>query len=526
MGTSNDNGPAKTPAGNPDSTLAAGLLDRLQEAVYRMSLPDGRYEYVNRAVERVFGVSPERVLSEPMIIRKLIHPDFADYFEAAFEQLCSGEVPPTYEYKIIDPAGKERWIFQTNTAIFDNDGNIVAIEGCCNDVTERKTTEEEKQLLGAQLRQAQKMEAIGTLAGGIAHDFNNILSAIFGYTEISLLDLPEDSRFRYHLIKILESADRARELVQQILAFSRQTEHELAPINLAPLVKETIRFIRASLPSTIEVRKRIESTANVMADPAQIHQLLMNLCTNAAHAMKETGGILTITLSGIDIDAGFFAQQTELTLGPHIQLTVSDTGDGMDSGVRERIFDPFFSTKKPSEGTGLGLSVAHGIVKGHSGAITVASTPGEGTVFSVYLPAVSGVRGTMEAPDLRMQGGDERILFVDDEEYQVDIAQQMLGRLGYRVTASVEAKDALRRFRANPDGFDLVITDMVMPQMTGDALARELLSLRSDLPIILSTGYSAHMTREKALAIGITGFILKPFILTEIAAEIRRVLQG
>ncbi len=509
-----------------DRELAKGLLDRLQEAVYRMTLPGGRYEYVNRAAGRVFGVAPERFLSTPMLIRKLVHPDFLPFFEESFARLCRGEVPPTFEYKIIDPAGRERWISQTNTGIFDPDGAIVAIEGCCNDITERKRVEEEKLLLEAQLRQAQKMEAIGTLAGGIAHDFNNILSAIYGYTELSLLDLPEGSEFRGNLVKILESADRARDLVQQILAFSRQGEQDLAPIALSSLIKETVKFIRASLPATIEVRQRIETDAKAAADPAQVHQLLMNLFTNAAHAMQEEGGILTVTLSELEIDSGFFASQPDLSVGPYLQLTVGDTGCGMDRGVRERIFDPFFTTKTQPEGTGLGLSVAHGIVKGHGGAITVESTPGRGTLVSVYLPVVEAAAAAPEAPDARMPSGRERILFVDDEEFQVDIARQMLRRIGYRVSAYSGARKALARFRSDPRQFDLVITDMVMPEMTGDALSRELLALRPDIPVILCTGYSDRLTREKAQSIGITGFIVKPFIMKEIAAEIRRVLSG
>jgi len=376
-----------------------------------------------------------------------------------------------------------------------------------------------------QLLQAQKMEAIGTLAGGIAHDFNNILTSILGYTEIALSDVPPESTARKDLCQVLEAAQRAKDLVAQILAFSRQTEGERKPIELAPIIKEAIKMLRAVLPTTTEIRYHIAPDLSVVnADPTQIHQVLMNLCTNAAQAMPK-GGLLEVALTNVELDEKLCAELEDLTPGSYVKLTVSDTGCGMDETTLERIFDPFFTTKAPGEGTGMGLSVVHGIVKSHGGDITVHSEPGVGTTFDVYLPAVESIGEIAPEVVEPVRGGNESILFVDDEPAVVDISKRTLERLGYHVTTRTSSIEALELFRVKRDDFDLVITDQTMPNMTGSDLATEILRIRSDIPIILCTGFSHAISPEKAAALGIREFVMKPIVGAQLGRTVRRVLD-
>jgi PAS domain S-box-containing protein len=394
-----------------------------------------------------------------------------------------------------------------------------AIQVIFRDITVRKELE-------AQLRQMQKMEAIGTLAGGIAHDFNNVLSALMGYTELACLEVSKDSTTWQHLQEVLMGGQRAKKLIQQILAFSRQTEQERKPVQLSLVVKEVLSLLRASLPSTIEIRPQITTVADtIWADPTQIHQVLMNLSTNAAHAMRDTGGVLNVRLDAIEVDAAFAALHPELRPGPHIRLAVRDTGHGMTPEIRQRIFDPFFTTKQRHEGTGLGLAVAHGIVAGHHGAITVEGRLGQGSIFTIYLPRVE--KAIEAAAPLRatMPGGSEHVLFIDDEVMLARLGQEILERLGYTVTVYTNSVEALAAFRSAPQRFDLVITDQTMPDMIGETLARALRHLRPDLPIILCTGFSHSMTKEKAQAIGLDAFLMKPLVISDLALVIRQVLD-
>ncbi|MBW1740158.1 MAG: response regulator [Deltaproteobacteria bacterium] len=396
------------------------------------------------------------------------------------------------------------------------------------ELTERKRAEEAKAKLQAQLQQAQKMEAMGTLAGGIAHDFNNILFAILGFAEMTRDDMPEGSLARANLEEVITAAKRARDLVQQMLTFSRQVDQERKPLQIHLIVKEVLKLLRASLPTTIEIRQNIQSqSSTILADPTQIHQVMMNLCTNAYYAMRERGGVLEVSLSEIDVDldAEALPQHLDMKPGPYVKLTVSDTGPGMEPAVLERIFDPYFTTKGLGEGTGMGLAVVHGIVKGHGGGITVHSKLGQGTTFHVYLPRFESA----VAPEARtaepIPKGKEHILFVDDEEQLVRMAHQALKRLGYEVTVRTSSVEALEAFRAQPDKFDIVITDQTMPNMTGIGLAKELLRIRPDIPIILCTGFSEAITPERAKAMGIREFIMKPIVTSDIAKSIRRVLD-
>lgn len=391
----------------------------------------------------------------------------------------------------------------------------------CNDITEQRRLE-------SQLRRSQKMEAVGTLAGGIAHDFNNILSAVIGYTEIALRETDVSDRLRRYLDQILKAGERATSLVKQILTFSRQAEEKPQPMRVSPVIREALQLLRASLPTTIQIRQDIRSDRDtVLADPTQIHQILMNLCTNAAHAMRGSKGELKIGLAPVEVTP-FDALNVHHGLPPgmYLNLTVGDTGIGMDQAVMERIFDPFFTTKKPGEGTGMGLSVVHGIVKSCGGAITVKSDPGKGTEFNIYFPLlVEEVRGEpSEAEAGRIPGGTERVLFVDDEEVLVQVGREMLTGLGYEVVGRTSSLEALELFRARPDRFDLVIADMTMPNMTGIELFREITRIRPGMPVVLCSGFSETMMHENARAIGVNEFVMKPIVFQQIAPAIRRAL--
>lgn len=387
-----------------------------------------------------------------------------------------------------------------------------------------ETAEKEKAELTKQLHQAQKMEAIGTLAGGIAHDFNNILAAIIGYAEITKLKIDQPALNRY-LDQVLSACDRAKNLVGQILTFSRVTELERRPVDIASITKEATKLLRATIPSIVEIRQKTASDVHaVLADPTQIHQVLINLCTNAAHAMREKGGRLGIELENVEITPDITHTRLDLSPGPYVMLTVSDTGVGIAPAVLHRIFDPFFTTKEKGEGTGLGLSVVYGIVKEFRGSITVESELGVGTTFRVYLPAIVEMAEPREEGGDAIQGGSERILYVDDEEILMEMGRDILEELGYQVTALTNSRKALELFRAQPDAFDLVMTDMTMPGLTGADLSQEILQLRPDIPIILCTGLSEIINEEKAMAMGIREFAMKPLSLRNIAELMRKAL--
>ena len=370
------------------------------------------------------------------------------------------------------------------------------------------------------------MESIGTLAGGIAHDFNNILSAVIGYTEIALDEADQDTSLYKNLQQVLKAGERASDLVQQILTFSRQTDQELKPIQVKVIIREVLKLLRATLPATIEIKLDISSEFAVLADSTQIHQVLMNICANAGHAMQEKGGTLGISLNNVELDSYFMAKHPEIKPGPYLQLTMSDTGHGMLPEVLERIFDPFFTTKEKGEGTGMGLAVVHGIVKSHGGTITAHSDPGKGSTFNIYLPVIREDPASEIRKKELLPTGTEHLLLVDDEEAIVNYEKQALESLGYSVVAKTSAIEALELFKAQKDRFDLVITDMTMPQMTGENLAKELMKIKPDIPVILCTGFSTKIDGKKAMAMGIRAFVLKPISKQKIAGVIRAVLDG
>ena len=395
------------------------------------------------------------------------------------------------------------------------------------DISELKSAQKEREQLKTQLIQAQKMEAIGTLAGGIAHDFNNILGAIIGYAEMALYDTRKDTMEHYNVDQVLRAGHRAKDLVKQILAFSRKSEQDKTIISSALIVKEVLKLLRASLPTTIEIKQDIESNvAAIYADPTQIHQVIMNLCTNSGHAMEDTGGILQVSLNNFELTAQEVSQYPDLNPGPYVKLSISDTGHGMDADTVERIFDPYFTTKAQDKGTGMGLAVVHGIVKGHGGGIRVESAPDEGTRFDILFP-IMGQQIISETEELKiLPTGDERILLIDDEDILIDLGKNMLKKLEYHVEALTQPDKALEVFRSGPDEFDLVISDMTMPNMTGDILATELMKIRPDIPVIICTGYSERIDDERARELGIKGLIMKPFTIRNLSKTVRNVMDG
>jgi signal transduction histidine kinase/ActR/RegA family two-component response regulator len=381
--------------------------------------------------------------------------------------------------------------------------------------------------LQEQLRQSQKMEALGTLAGGVAHDFNNILAAIIGFSEMARDETPEGSPARRHMDRVFSAGIRGRDLVQQILVFSRKAKQEKRPLRLSVVIREALMLLRASLPAMIGIREDIQSESGfVLADVTQLQQVVMNLCTNATHAMRQTGGSISIGLADFSFSSAEHAPDPTMSPGLYMRLTVTDTGEGLPKEILDRIFDPFFTTKAKGEGTGLGLSVSQGIVASHGGAITVLSEPGTGSIFTVYLPKYLEDRAQgPEVADELLLGGQERVLLVDDEETVVDMGGEVLTGLGYQVVSRTNAREALALVRLDPMQLDLVITDQTMPGLTGIELAKEILALRADLPIILCTGFSHLVDADTAKAVGIRAFAMKPLTKREIAKTIREALD-
>jgi len=490
-----------------------GLFEDSRDAIDLVT-EEGRFIDINQAGLDLFGYTREEVMR--MNISELyVYPDDRSRFQQEIDR--KGYVRD-YELILQNKDRTEMDCLVTVTAKRADDGSITRYQSIIRDVTEYKELEK-------QVRQAQKMEAIGTLAGGIAHDFNNILSAIVGYTEISQIKLPENSDVHADLDEVLKASNRATDLVQQILTFSRQTEQEMKPVQVKMIAEEVLKLLRASLPTTIEIRRKIKSDSIVVGDPTQIHQILMNLCTNAGHAMQENDGILEVGLVNVELDSDRTVNHPDLKPGPYLKLTVSDTGHGMPPDVLNKIFDPFFTTKEKGVGTGMGLSVVHGIVESFGGGIHASSEPGKGSSFEVFLPAVERSFEPEIKTKKTIPKGTERILYVDDEHVLIASGKTLLEALGYKVKIKTSSIEALELFKEKPDEFDIIITDMTMPHMTGDELAEALISIRSDIPVILCTGFSTKVTEEKAQNIGIRALVMKPVAIHEMANTIRSVLD-
>ena len=490
-------------------------IDAAVEAVYILST-DGTVEYVNPAFCRMSGYTCEEIVGRNIgtlpgwtagtldlrAIKKTLDQGKA----------WSGRAPGTRK------DGTLLHVDLTVSPIFGRPGEIINYVGVSRDITEEMNLEN-------QLRQAHKMEAIGTLAGGIAHDFNNILAAIIGFTEMTIDEAMKGTRLKRSMQQVLKAGMRGRDLVKQILAFSRKTQGEPKPLSLTPLIRETVKLLRASLPSTIQIVLDIGTESEtILASPSEMQQVLMNLGTNAAHAMREHGGILKIGLADAQFSPADALPERDMAPGAYVELTVTDTGTGMEAGVKEKIFEPFFTTKGQGQGTGLGLSVVYGIVKGLKGGITVSTEPGKGSVFSLFFPKAQGDVVPQEESAGPIPGGAARILVVDDEVALVEMAQGMLEPLGYTVIGTTDSGQALEMFCDHPDRFDVVIVDQTMPRMTGMVLAGKLLDVRPDTPIILVTGYSETISPAKAKALGVK-LLMKPFNRREIAQAIRSMLE-
>ena len=495
----------------------AGLLELAHNAIIVRDL-EGRITFWNHGAEEMYGWTSDEARGE--ITHRLLRTKFpVSLYDAMTTLMHAGKWGGELEHTTKD--GRiltvlSRWALQRDEA-----GDPVAIMEINLDVTEARRAEQ-------QLRHAQKVEALGTLSGGIAHDFNNILAAIIGFTELAEDHVAEGSHGARCLKRIMESSLRGRDLVRQMLTFSRKSEQEKKPLSLSSIVKETVKLIRATTPTTITITVDAPSESGmILADPTQMQQVILNLCTNAAHAMREKGGTLDIKLDS-HIVSPSEGDPHGISPGHYTRLTVRDTGVGMSPQIVDKIFDPFFTTKKLGEGTGLGLSVVHGIVKQHSGHIVVQSERRRGSTFTLYFPQIAGT-GEREADRIRddmLPTGSGRILLVDDEEALVETGKDILARLGYEVTSMTSGREALALVKEDPSRFDLVITDQTMPEITGVELAKEILALRADMPIILCTGFSHLVDARKAKAAGIKAFAMKPLTRREIAKTVRKLLDG
>jgi len=479
-------------------------------------LQDGFIRFHNRKAEQLTGYSAEELALIPFTDH--IHPDDRKFVMERYRQRLEGCDPGVYAFRSINRQGEELWIeVDAAQVTWEEKPSILAI---LRDITLQHRLE-------GKLQQTQKMEAIGTLAGGIAHDFNNILGVIMGYTELSLRDIGNAETVKRNLGQVLTASERARELVQQILTFSHRSEQELKPVTLNPIVRETLKLLRASLPKTIEIRQQIhEEHLTILSTPTHIHQVMMNLCTNAAHAMEEKGGILEITVEPFHVSPDTRCHDYSLLPGDYVRLAVSDTGCGIDKKIIHKVFDPFFTTKEVGRGTGMGLAVVHGIVKSHKGSVHVESQPGKGSTFEIFFPQILCKAAPEKKGETSLFTGNGRILFADDEELLLEVGKQMLERLGYDVDCCNDPVNALNLFRKNPAKFDLLLTDMTMPCMTGDMLAKEILKIRPDIPIILCTGYSENMSEEKAKDMGIKALLIKPLDISRLARVIHQVMKN
>jgi len=474
--------------------------------------------YVNPAVEKVTEYKREELINQNCKLFNSGKHDL-DFYKDMWKTILSGQI---WTNQIINKK-KDGSLFEekiTISPIRDKNGTIINYVAIKKDVTNENRLER-------QLIQAQKMEAIGTLAGGIAHDFNNILAAILGFTELSLRNTTTNARLQRNLGYVLQAGYRAKDLIKQILAFSRLNQQEKKPLQISLIIKEAMKLLRASLPTTIEIHQKIIAKSSiVIADPTQIHQVLMNLCTNAAHSMRDTGGILEIGLVDVNISPEDIVHYHGIKPGPYVKFTVSDTGIGINQEIIERIFDPYFTTKNPGEGTGMGLSVVHGIIKSHHGEIVVYSEKNKGTSFHILLPRLETDTKKEQEHSSPLPHGHEKILLVDDEKSLVNIGTEMLEQLGYKVVGKTNSLKALNAFSAKPEEFDLIITDQTMPHLTGAELAKKIFLIRPDIPIILCTGFSEVISEEKAKSIGIREYIMKPIFMKEIAYVVRRLLDA
>ena len=493
---------------------------------------NGNILQVNTTWEEMLGYTKKEVIGKSF--SEFILPEMRDRFEKQFPKQRSLGAIFGSEFILCQKNGNRILVGYKGKAGIDNLGKFKQTHCLLQDITSQRKVEQERERLEDQLRQAQKMETIGTLAGGVAHDFNNILTIIIGNYELIKSELPEWSPLRDNLEQICSASLQARDVVRQLLTFARKSDTQQKPMNLTGVLQKSLSLIRSTLPKNIEILQHLsEETDLILCNSTRINQLVINLCTNAADAMLPIGGCLTITVENVTLDETAAQLTRTLKPGPHVKLVIKDTGRGIDAKTLARIFEPYFTTKPFGKGTGIGLAVAYGIVEQHKGEIFVESVLGQGTTFTVLLPTFQGAVeettkgqvGKKSIDHIGLPKGNEKILFVDDEAFIVELTQSRLSSLGYCVTCTMDPRKALEMVKADPLAFDLVITDMGMPHMTGDVLTSELLSLRPGLPIILCTGYNENINEERARQLGLSGFLLKPIDMTDFAVTIRKTLD-
>lgn len=495
------------------------IIENQTDLVFQVD-NEGRFQFVSPSYCKLFRVKESDLLGKTFM--PLVHEDDQEVTAKAMEKRYRPPYTTYIEQRVMTKDGW-RWIGWLDTSVRDKNGNVVGMVGVGRDIDDRKKAEIDKERLQTQLLKSQKMESIGNLAGGIAHDFNNILSSIIGFTELALDDTQKGSALEDSLLEVYTAGKRAKDLVKQILAFARQSEEKVGPIQPSMIAREVLKLIRSTIPTTIEIQQKIESEATILGNATQLHQVLMNLCTNAAHAMDDTGGVLFMSLKDLVIDKENLP--IGMRKGDYVEIKVLDNGIGIAPEIIESIFEPYFTTKGPGEGTGLGLAMVQGVIESYGGKITVDSQLGKGTTFKISLPVIKKRSGHVAYLPEQLPGGTEHILLVDDEYPIVKMGSRILERLGYSVTARTSSVEALDLFNVKPNDFDLIITDMTMPNLTGDDLAIELMKIRPDIPVILCTGYSKKISDEIALEIGIKGFAYKPVVKADLAKTVRKVLD-
>jgi PAS domain S-box-containing protein len=488
---------------------------------------DFRYLGCNRVFAEDAGLqSPEEIIG--MNDFELSWRESAPLYRADDREVMEKDISKiNYEEEQVREDGSRLWLRTTKLPIKNDRGEIVGVFGSYEDITREKLAEERTRFLELQLQQSQKMEALGTLAGGIAHDFNNILAAIVGYTQLVNDSLPEADQRREDLRHVLHASERGRQLIQRILSFSRSGQPESDFVSFEGVLGDTIEFLRATIPVTIKLKTKIEGEDSyIEGSEGDVHQLVVNLATNAAHAMEKTGGTLTITLSVADHKESIGYLLGSLPAGRYFHLHVADTGSGITHDNLSRIFDPFFTTKATGEGTGLGLSVVHGIVIRLGGAINVESEPGVGTRFDVYIPACERGVPSVQSENIPMSRGDESVLLVDDEVSLAELERRILEKVGYVVDAYSDPLEALEAFRSNPDGYDVLVTDLTMPELTGTELIREIRSIRKNLPVVLVSGFNESLTRETYTGQVAPVFVQKPILARNLSRSIRSAIDS
>jgi len=496
------------------------LFESVSDFLYFHNL-DGKFIKTNFSLKKEYGIDWN--ISDYPNLRDIVPKRYGQQVDDYFNRIKeNGKDKGILNVRIKD---HDLIIAYNNSLVYDSNGMPTGVQGSGRDITEQVKAKNEKKKVEQQLLHAQKMQSIGTLAGGIAHDFNNILSAVIGYTELLQMSLKKNSTESEYANQIQQAGNRAKDLVQQILTFSRQSKQELKPVEVRIIVKEVTQLLRSILPANIEIRQNIQSHSTVMGDPTQLHQILMNLCTNAGHAMKEKGGSLTIELDNIELKNDILDHRANLTPGIYLHMNVSDTGQGMPSEILDRVFDPFFTTKKQGEGTGMGLSVVHGIVQSFGGTIFAQSEDGKGSTFTVILPVIEGSAKPDKHELEDIPRGTENILLIDDEPALVEMGKTQLESLGYKVSSRSSSLEGLEFFKNKPNNFDLVITDLTMPQMSGDELIKAIKRIRPDIPVILCTGFSTKVTPESAHLFDIDALLMKPIIFRKMAKVVRNVLD-